>query len=141
MCQKQASIQNCLNLVTSVIVQMPPPFLHVIHNFIFAILANVFVTENGVKASESLLLLLSSFLAPNRPPGKVAWKVAGSWVTVRWDHVKSMDNESAVLGYKVSDTRCHRTLQLSVCCVHVCIGSSVCVCMSSEYLTRFSNFN
>lgn len=55
-----------------------------------------------------LLLLVSSFLAPNRPPGKVAWKVTGSWVTVRWDHVKSMDNESAVLGYKVSDTQCHR---------------------------------
>uniref|UniRef100_A0A673FRF3 Contactin-2-like n=1 Tax=Sinocyclocheilus rhinocerous TaxID=307959 RepID=A0A673FRF3_9TELE len=38
---------------------------------------------------------------PNRPPGNVSWKVDGSWVTVRWDHVKSMDNESAVLGYKV----------------------------------------
>uniref|UniRef100_A0AAR2LEA9 Contactin 2 n=1 Tax=Pygocentrus nattereri TaxID=42514 RepID=A0AAR2LEA9_PYGNA len=25
----------------------------------------------------------------------------GSWVTVRWDHVKSMDNESTVQGYKV----------------------------------------
>lgn len=67
-----------------------------------------------------LLLLISSFLAPNRPPGNVSWKVDGSWVTVRWDHVKSMDNESAVLGYKVSDTQCHRTLQLSVCCVRLC---------------------
>ncbi|XP_050978992.1 contactin-2 [Labeo rohita] len=38
---------------------------------------------------------------PNRPPGNVSWKADGSWVTVRWDHVKSMDNESAVLGYKV----------------------------------------
>ncbi|XP_065097401.1 contactin-2 [Paramisgurnus dabryanus] len=38
---------------------------------------------------------------PNRPPGNVSWKVSGSLVTVRWDHVKSMDNESAVLGYKV----------------------------------------
>uniref|UniRef100_A0A8C2BEL6 Contactin-3 n=1 Tax=Cyprinus carpio TaxID=7962 RepID=A0A8C2BEL6_CYPCA len=40
---------------------------------------------------------------PNRPPGNISWKIVGSWVTVRWDHVKSMDNESAVLGYKVSD--------------------------------------
>ncbi|XP_030634184.1 contactin-2 [Chanos chanos] len=38
---------------------------------------------------------------PNRPPGSVSWKIDGSWVTVRWDHVKSMDNESSVLGYKV----------------------------------------
>uniref|UniRef100_A0A4W4G683 Contactin 2 n=1 Tax=Electrophorus electricus TaxID=8005 RepID=A0A4W4G683_ELEEL len=38
---------------------------------------------------------------PNRPPGNVSWKTDGSWVTVRWDHVKSMDNESAVQGYKV----------------------------------------
>lgn len=58
------------------------------------------VIENGVKAS---VPFCSSFLAPNRPPGNISWKVDGSWVTVRWDHVKSMDNESAVLGYKVSD--------------------------------------
>ncbi|XP_056128734.1 contactin-2 [Lampris incognitus] len=38
---------------------------------------------------------------PNRPPGNVSWKTDGSWVTVRWDHVKAMHNESAVLGYKV----------------------------------------
>uniref|UniRef100_A0AAQ5Z4P4 Contactin 2 n=1 Tax=Amphiprion ocellaris TaxID=80972 RepID=A0AAQ5Z4P4_AMPOC len=39
---------------------------------------------------------------PNRPPGNVSWKAHGSWVTVRWDHVTAMHNESAVLGYKVS---------------------------------------
>ncbi|KAM9444366.1 contactin-2 [Clarias gariepinus] len=38
---------------------------------------------------------------PNRPPGNVSWKTEGAWVTVRWDHVKSMENESAVQGYKV----------------------------------------
>ncbi|XP_018614227.1 contactin-2 [Scleropages formosus] len=38
---------------------------------------------------------------PNRPPGNVSWKTDGSWVTVMWDHVKAMKNESAVLGYKV----------------------------------------
>ncbi|XP_039971428.1 contactin-2 [Xiphias gladius] len=38
---------------------------------------------------------------PNRPPGNVSWKTDGSWVMVRWDHVKAMHNESAVLGYKV----------------------------------------
>ncbi|XP_069544877.1 contactin-2-like, partial [Brachyistius frenatus] len=38
---------------------------------------------------------------PNRPPGNVSWKTQGSFVTVRWDHVTAMHNESAVLGYKV----------------------------------------
>ncbi|KAG7477733.1 hypothetical protein MATL_G00072750 [Megalops atlanticus] len=38
---------------------------------------------------------------PNRPPGNVSWKTDGSWVTVMWDHVKALKNESAVLGYKV----------------------------------------
>ena len=51
--------------------------------------------------------------APNRPPGNVFWKTDGSWVTVRWDHVKALGNESAVLGYKVSG---------------VCFEGEVCVC-------------
>ncbi|XP_064162210.1 contactin-2 [Anguilla rostrata] len=38
---------------------------------------------------------------PSRPPGNVSWKTDGSWVTVRWDRVKALKNESAVLGYKV----------------------------------------
>ncbi|KAJ8377690.1 hypothetical protein AAFF_G00254710 [Aldrovandia affinis] len=38
---------------------------------------------------------------PNRPPGNVSWKTDGSWVTVIWDHVKALKNESAVLGYKI----------------------------------------
>lgn len=53
---------------------------------------------------------MSSFSAPNRTPGNVSWKTDGSWVTVRWDHVKSMDNESTVQGYKVSGTRGHAVL-------------------------------
>ncbi|KAM9759171.1 contactin-2 isoform 1-T4 [Menidia menidia] len=38
---------------------------------------------------------------PNRPPGNVSWRTQGPLVTVRWDHVTAMHNESAVLGYKV----------------------------------------
>ncbi|KAK5871878.1 hypothetical protein PBY51_012619 [Eleginops maclovinus] len=38
---------------------------------------------------------------PNRRPGNVSWKTDISSVTLRWDHVKAMHNESAVLGYKV----------------------------------------
>lgn len=43
-----------------------------------------------------------SIPAPNRHPGNVSWKADGSWVTLRWDQVTAMHNESAVLGYKVS---------------------------------------
>ncbi|XP_043572414.1 contactin-2 [Chiloscyllium plagiosum] len=38
---------------------------------------------------------------PNRPPGKISWRSAGSWVKIKWDHVKAFENESAVDGYKV----------------------------------------
>lgn len=38
---------------------------------------------------------------PNRPPGNVLWKTSGSTVTLSWDPVKALHNESAVLGYKV----------------------------------------
>jgi len=54
--------------VTSLTVQMPPPVLHVIHNFTFAILANVFVTENGVKASG--LTFACIFISSPQPPSR-----------------------------------------------------------------------
>ncbi|XP_015197892.1 contactin-2 isoform X1 [Lepisosteus oculatus] len=38
---------------------------------------------------------------PSRAPDNVSWRIDGSWVTVAWDHVKPLKNESAVLGYKV----------------------------------------
>ncbi|KAK1901223.1 Contactin-2 [Dissostichus eleginoides] len=36
-----------------------------------------------------------------RKPRNVSWKTDSSSVTLRWDHVKAMHNESAVMGYKV----------------------------------------
>uniref|UniRef100_A0A674PHP7 Contactin-3 n=1 Tax=Takifugu rubripes TaxID=31033 RepID=A0A674PHP7_TAKRU len=39
---------------------------------------------------------------PNRRPGNISWRTDDAWVTVRWDHVMALHNESAVLGYKVS---------------------------------------
>ncbi|XP_037535094.1 contactin-2 [Nematolebias whitei] len=38
---------------------------------------------------------------PNRPPANLSWRIQGSSVTVRWDQVTAMHNESAVLGYKI----------------------------------------
>lgn len=62
----------------------------------------------------------SPFSAPNRPPGNVSWKIQGSQVAVRWDHVTAMHNESAVLGYKVSGLNKKFRLEVLDLCVFVC---------------------
>ncbi|XP_005989277.1 contactin-2 [Latimeria chalumnae] len=38
---------------------------------------------------------------PSQPPGNVTWKLQGSTVTIKWNHVKATANESAVRGYKI----------------------------------------
>ncbi|XP_066559318.1 contactin-2 isoform X2 [Amia ocellicauda] len=38
---------------------------------------------------------------PSRSPENVSWRIDGTWVTVAWDHVKALKNESAVSSYKV----------------------------------------
>ncbi|MGH0166125.1 UNVERIFIED_CONTAM: hypothetical protein FKN15_050165 [Acipenser sinensis] len=38
---------------------------------------------------------------PSQEPGNVSWRSDGSWVTVAWDPVKALKNESAVMGYKI----------------------------------------
>lgn len=62
-------------------------------------LAKTWDTSVSRNASCNSCLFVS---APNRPPGNVSWKAQGSLVTVRWDPVTAMHNESTVLGYKVS---------------------------------------
>lgn len=62
---------------------------------------------------EQFFAVVVVVLAPNRRPGNVSWKTDGSRVLLRWDHVKALHNESAVLGYKVSAV-CH--------CVCVCFS-------------------
>uniref|UniRef100_A0A8C8A1B9 Contactin 2 n=1 Tax=Oryzias sinensis TaxID=183150 RepID=A0A8C8A1B9_9TELE len=57
---------------------------------------------------------------PNRPPGNVSWKIQGSQVAVRWDHVTALHNESAVLGYKVSGLNKRFFLEEMDLCVCVC---------------------
>lgn len=43
------------------------------------------------------------FKAPSQPPANIAWKLTNSKICLNWEHVKTMENESEVLGYKVSD--------------------------------------
>ncbi|XP_072438695.1 contactin-4-like isoform X1 [Chiloscyllium punctatum] len=38
---------------------------------------------------------------PSQAPGKIWWESASSGVVLNWDHVKAMENESEVTGYKV----------------------------------------
>uniref|UniRef100_H3C346 Contactin 4 n=1 Tax=Tetraodon nigroviridis TaxID=99883 RepID=H3C346_TETNG len=38
---------------------------------------------------------------PNRPPSNIEWKLTNSKIFLNWEHVKAMENESEVTGYKV----------------------------------------
>lgn len=55
------------------------------------------VPAGEVRLRETLIL----FKAPSQPPANIAWKLANSKLCLNWEHVRTMENESAVLGYKV----------------------------------------
>ncbi|XP_075869502.1 contactin-3 [Nelusetta ayraudi] len=38
---------------------------------------------------------------PSQPPGNIEWKLTNSKIFLNWEHVKAMENESEVTGYKV----------------------------------------
>ncbi|XP_047437898.1 contactin-4 [Mugil cephalus] len=38
---------------------------------------------------------------PSRPPGNIEWNLTNSKIFLNWEHVKAMENESQVTGYKV----------------------------------------
>uniref|UniRef100_A0A8C0QF10 Contactin 6 n=1 Tax=Canis lupus familiaris TaxID=9615 RepID=A0A8C0QF10_CANLF len=38
---------------------------------------------------------------PSQPPANIAWKLTNSKLRLNWEHVKTMENESEVLGYKI----------------------------------------
>ncbi|XP_069721712.1 contactin-6 isoform X5 [Phaenicophaeus curvirostris] len=38
---------------------------------------------------------------PSQPPANIAWKLTDSKICLNWEHVKTMENESEVLGYKI----------------------------------------
>uniref|UniRef100_A0A669C120 Contactin-3 n=1 Tax=Oreochromis niloticus TaxID=8128 RepID=A0A669C120_ORENI len=39
---------------------------------------------------------------PSQPPGSIEWNLTNSKIFLNWEHVKAMENESEVTGYKVS---------------------------------------
>ncbi|KAI4874178.1 hypothetical protein NFI96_008504, partial [Prochilodus magdalenae] len=38
---------------------------------------------------------------PSQPPGNIEWNLTNSKIFLNWEHVKAMDNESEVTGYKL----------------------------------------
>ncbi|XP_054450592.1 LOW QUALITY PROTEIN: contactin-6 [Pteronotus mesoamericanus] len=38
---------------------------------------------------------------PSQPPANIAWKLTNSKLCLNWEHVRTMENESEVLGYKI----------------------------------------
>ncbi|CAF96909.1 unnamed protein product, partial [Tetraodon nigroviridis] len=48
-----------------------------------------------------MVRVFSAEEAPNRPPSNIEWKLTNSKIFLNWEHVKAMENESEVTGYKV----------------------------------------
>lgn len=51
--------------------------------------------------------MASSLVAPSQPPVKVMWNTSNSKIILNWEHVKALENESEVTGYKVSTSLSH----------------------------------
>uniref|UniRef100_A0A672NKD5 Contactin-4-like n=1 Tax=Sinocyclocheilus grahami TaxID=75366 RepID=A0A672NKD5_SINGR len=52
---------------------------------------------------------------PSQPPGNIEWNLTNSKVFLNWEHVKAMDNESEVTGYKVISFFCSRSSVMLKC--------------------------
>uniref|UniRef100_A0A8D0D2N1 Contactin 4 n=1 Tax=Sander lucioperca TaxID=283035 RepID=A0A8D0D2N1_SANLU len=59
---------------------------------------------------------------PSQPPGNIEWNLTNSKIFLNWEHVKAMENESEVTGYKVSlsDTTMNHILST----LHTCVGKN-----------------
>ncbi|KAG9353313.1 hypothetical protein JZ751_017890 [Albula glossodonta] len=55
----------------------------------------------GLKGSTSYLVAVKAYNTPSQPPGNIEWNLTNSKIFLNWEHVKAMDNESEVIGYKV----------------------------------------
>ncbi|XP_064422350.1 contactin-4 isoform X1 [Latimeria chalumnae] len=55
----------------------------------------------GTGPSSAIVNVTTKKSPPSQPPGKIAWKPSNSKIILNWDHVKALENESEVTGYKV----------------------------------------
>ncbi|XP_041955190.1 contactin-4 [Alosa sapidissima] len=55
----------------------------------------------GVGPHSSVVNITTKKPPPSQPPTKVMWNASNSKIILQWDHVKALENESEVMGYKV----------------------------------------
>ncbi|XP_065135845.1 contactin-4 [Paramisgurnus dabryanus] len=55
----------------------------------------------GTGPSSAPIKITTKKPPPSQPPGNIEWNLTNSKVFLNWEHVKAMDNESEVTGYKV----------------------------------------
>uniref|UniRef100_A0A8C1IDN3 Contactin 4 n=1 Tax=Cyprinus carpio TaxID=7962 RepID=A0A8C1IDN3_CYPCA len=55
----------------------------------------------GTGPSSTPISITTKKPPPSQPPGNIEWNLTNSKVFLNWEHVKAMDNESEVTGYKV----------------------------------------
>ncbi|XP_015730838.1 contactin-6 isoform X1 [Coturnix japonica] len=55
----------------------------------------------GTGPSSSPVNVTTKKSPPSQPPVNIAWKLTNSKICLNWEHVKTMENESEVLGYKI----------------------------------------
>ncbi len=51
---------------------------------------------------EPCVYIITYLAAPSQPPRNIEWNLTNSKIFLNWEHVKAMENESEVTGYKVS---------------------------------------
>ncbi|KAM4587784.1 contactin-4 isoform 1-T1 [Odontesthes bonariensis] len=56
----------------------------------------------GLGPSSSSLNITTKKPPPRQPPGSIEWNLTNSKIFLNWEHVKAMENESEVTGYKVA---------------------------------------
>ncbi|KAM6061927.1 LOW QUALITY PROTEIN: contactin-6 [Chlamydotis macqueenii] len=55
----------------------------------------------GTGPSSTAVNVTTKKSPPSQPPANIAWKLTNSKICLNWEHVKTMENESEVLGYKI----------------------------------------
>ncbi|KAM8994503.1 LOW QUALITY PROTEIN: contactin-6 [Ara ararauna] len=55
----------------------------------------------GTGPSNTLVNVTTKKSPPSQPLANIAWKLTNSKICLNWEHVKTMENESEVLGYKI----------------------------------------
>uniref|UniRef100_A0A8C2IGC6 Contactin 4 n=1 Tax=Cyprinus carpio TaxID=7962 RepID=A0A8C2IGC6_CYPCA len=91
----------------------------------------------GTGPSSTPISITTKKPPPSQPPGNIEWNLTNSKVFLNWEHVKAMDNESEVTGYKVIcfffllsvHTKCTERGLKSVQCDSFLLSKLICCSM------------